>query len=93
MVVRDQAPPEDDGEFEALMAATLQESIESRKLASRVSADNMAIPLAALKAQAARASAHSSGPMALLPGGGLGPSDSSQQPGPLGPGKVGPACL
>ncbi len=89
-MVRDQAPPEDDGEFEALLAATMQESIESRKLASRVSTDKMAIPMAALKAQSARALAHAGGPMTLLPGGGLG--HAGEGVGPLGPGAKVRAC-
>jgi hypothetical protein len=47
VIVREAASkrPEDDAEFDALLAATVQESVESRKLAARVlSVDNMAIP-------------------------------------------------
>jgi hypothetical protein len=77
VVVRDEkpaAPPADDSEFELLLAAALQESVESRRVATRVSADNMAIPMAALKAQASRASAHQSAAFvpAMMGGGGDG---------------------
>ena len=86
VVVRDdnavEKAPEDENEFETLLAAMMQESAESRKLVTRVSADNMAIPMHAIKAQASRA--QSQQVAALVTGSGLGAGASDA---PLG-GKV-----
>ena len=37
--------PEDESEFDSLLAATMHESLESRKLTAKVSVDNMTVPM------------------------------------------------
>ncbi len=37
--------PDDENEFDSLLAATMHESLESRRLVNKVSVDNMTIPL------------------------------------------------